>query len=284
MNKKIIISTDCICDLPESVLKKYSIHIVPFYIKIKNSRFEDSTEINTTTLLEYMEADNPTISSEPASVEEYRRHFLRLTENDDNSVIHISGSKKISNAYSNALKASKNIQNIYVVDSGSISSAMGIFVLTAADMAKCNATVEIILDELAKMRGKISCSFILKTTQYVANNKRVNHTLSTILNFFKIKPIIKIKHDELKVVGICIGHRTTYAKKYIRKILRNRKNISDNILFITVANCSEELQQLIQQEVTRKINWKSIYIQDVSSTNLCNIGPGGIGIMFCTKK
>lgn len=283
MSDKIIISADCVCDLPENLIREYSIQIIPFYIQVGGARFQDYMEVDFSSVYEYMEKSDEIVSSSAASVEDYQNYFLGLTKDKSKTVIHICASNKLSKAYSNALAAAQNMENVHVVDSGLISHGMGLLVLKAAELAKADATVETVLKELREAKNKISCSFVLKSTQYVANNKRLNQMISNLLDIFRIKPIIKIKHDEMKVRGICLGSSEAYVKKYIRHILRSRKYISDRVVFITVLSNSEELRELAYREVTRKIKWKHVYMQDASVSNFCNVGLGSVGIMFYTK-
>ncbi len=283
MSERIVISTDCVCDLPESVTKKLSINVVPFYVSVNNIRFKDIAEVDSTSLMDYLESEEDIIASLPATIDEYRSHFRELTREKDVTVIHISVSKNLSSAYTNAVAATKGMDNVYVVDSGLFSHGLGLFVITAAELAKRNATIDIIFEELQKARNKISCSFVLKSTRYVANNNRLNQTLSHLIDLFNIKPILKLKHNEIKV-GICFSrNKLSYARKYIKKTLRNKRRISTDVLFITVSGCTEEFQQFVYQEATKDIQWKRIYVQDVSATTLCNIGMESIGIMFYSK-
>jgi fatty acid-binding protein DegV len=160
---------------------------------------------------------------------------------------------------------------------------MGIFTITAAELASRITNVENIIKELKKSKGKISCSFILRSTFHLANNRRLNQFVSNMLIFFKIKPIIRIDNDDLRVNGVYIGNRESYARKFVKRALSSKKNISDDILFISVGGCSDEIVQIVYDEATKHIPWKKIYVADVSSTCLCNIGAHSIGIMFSRK-
>ncbi len=283
MNENIIISADCICDLPESLVEEYSIQMLPFYIEMKDVRFQDYTEVNFASVYDYLKEDDVKISSVPTSVEDYRTHFLKLTEDENKTIIHICVSRKISTSYENAVAAAKEMKRVFVVDSGSVSHGIGLVVLKAAELVRANTEVDAILSELQKAKKKISCSCVLKTTQYIANNKRVNQTISNLLDIFHIKPIIKLKNGEMKVRGVCLGTSEYYAKKYIRQMLRNKDAICTDVLFITVLSDSEELRELVYREATKKIEWKHVYVQDVSATNLCNVGLGSVGLMFYMK-
>lgn len=283
MNKRIIVSADCVCDLPENLLKKYSIHIIPSYIVLKGARFQDTIEVDSQAILEYLENDDAALSTMPPSAEDYKEWFDRISENDTRTVIHISVSKKLSKSYENAVAAVKDMKNIHIIDSGYFSHGMGLFVLAAADFAKRNATLEIILDELARVRTNISCSFVIKATNYVAKNSKLNATVSNLINFFKIKPIVKVRNGGLGFGGLYMGSRMYYVRKYIRKTLKNVKSISDGIIFVTVSDCSEEFKEFLYSEVTRRVKWKNVYILDSCASTLCNVGLGSVGLMFYTK-
>ena len=283
MVTNIVISADCTCDLPESLVEKYNIKILPFYINYKGTRFKDGDEVTSSALVEYLKKQDEVISSSAPDIEEYREYFKRISENGKKQVIHISIARKLSIAYKNAIDASKNMEHIHIVDSGSASHGMGIFTLAAADFASRMNNIESIVKELKKVKGKINCSFILRSTFHLANNRRLNQFVSNMLIFFKIKPIIKIDNDELRVNGLYIGNRESYARKFVRRALKSKKNISEDILFISVGGCSDEIQQIVYDEATKIIPWKKIFVADTSSTCLCNIGAHSIGIMFCKK-
>lgn len=283
MNNNIIISADCICDLPESLVEKYSIQMLPFYIEMKDVRFQDYTEVDFSSVYDYLKKDDVKVSSVPAAVEDYRKHFEELIGDGKKSIIHICVSQKISEAYYHAVEAAQNMEHVFVVDSGSVSHGIGLLVLKAAELARTYSEPEVIVDELQKSKKKISCSCVLNTTQYIANNKRVNQTISNLLDIFRIKPIVKLKKGAMKVRGVCLGSRDYYVKKYIDQMLRNRKVICEDVLFITVLSDSEQLRELVYREATKSIKWKHVYMQDVSATNLCNVGLGSVGLMFYTK-
>ncbi len=283
MNKRIIVSADCVCDLPENLLKKYSIHIIPSYIVLKGARFQDTIEVDSQAILEYLENDDEALSTMPPSAEDYKEWFDRISENDTRTVIHIAVSKKLSKSYENAVEAAKDMKNIHIIDSGYFSHGMGLFALAAADFAKRNATLEIILDELARVRTNISCSFVIKATNYVTKNSKLNATISNLINFFKIKPIVKVHNGGLGFGGLYMGSRMYYVRKYIRKTLKNVKSISDGIIFVTVSDCSEEFKEFLYSEVTRRVKWKNVYILDSCASTLCNVGLGSVGLMFYMK-
>ena len=53
-NKKICITTDCVCDLPDEMLRDNNIDIVYFYIETDTGRFRDRSEITAQNIFEYL--------------------------------------------------------------------------------------------------------------------------------------------------------------------------------------------------------------------------------------
>lgn len=154
MVTNIVISADCTCDLPESLVEKYNIKILPFYINYKGTRFKDGDEITASSLVEYLKKQDEVISSSAPDIDEYRKYFKEISENGKKQVIHITIAKKLSMAYKNAVDASRGMEYIHIVDSGSASHGMGIFTLAAADFASRMSNVESIVKELKRSKEK----------------------------------------------------------------------------------------------------------------------------------
>lgn len=284
MSDRVIVSADCVCDLPENLIEKYKIPIMYFYVQMENARFQDINEIDSDSMIEYIESDNIKITSTCASVEEYRDFFIEQTDSGKHPLIHITLSQKVSDSYENAKKATKYVKNVHVVDSGSVSSGIGMFTLIAADLAKRHATIDLILHELDMVRDYINCGLVLRSTQCITYNNRLSPKTNNIITFLECKPIVKMKKGLMKVSSLCYGNEYSYSKAFIQHMLRKRKKIDNSVIIIATAGCSYKLQEFIVKEVSKKIDWKHIIINNVSATNSCNTGSGSFGITFMNKR
>ena len=77
---EVLVSTDCVCDLPKELREKYQIPIMYYYIRTKEARFQDTKEITSEELIEYIEEDKKTANSKSASIEEYEEFAQKLEE------------------------------------------------------------------------------------------------------------------------------------------------------------------------------------------------------------
>ena len=102
----IVVTTDSVCDLPESLKKVFGISVCPYYVCTDEGRFLDELELKADELLLHM-AEGGNGYSQPPEVEDYERFFAgKLTEAQN--VVHITMAKHVSEGYQNALEAAKS--------------------------------------------------------------------------------------------------------------------------------------------------------------------------------
>jgi fatty acid-binding protein DegV len=87
--KKVYITTESTCDIPEEYRERLDIKVADLYIQTKYGRFRESEEIDVNNLSHYLSDKESYAESYAASVEEYERFFAEtLTEADE--VIYIA--------------------------------------------------------------------------------------------------------------------------------------------------------------------------------------------------
>lgn len=283
MVNKVVVSTDCVCDLPQELVDKYSIPIMYYYIQVGDARFQDINEINSDCVLEYLLGGTKEISTTCASVEEYVEFFQKISENDRKTVIHISIADHVSMGYTYASEAAKAFANVLVVDSGKLSGAMGLFVLVAADLAQKGATKDIILQKLQGLGERINCSFMMRSAQCREYNQKLNKVLIGLLETMSLHPIITMKNSNFSFAGLCFGNKYRRTVRYINRRLRNKEKISDEVLFIMLAGCDYDVRKRIEEEVKKQVDWKHVYVLRASATISCNSGAGTFGLAFFNK-
>ena len=75
---RVLVSTDCVCDLTKELKERYQIPVMHYYVKTEEARFQDTKEMTSDDLIEYIEKDGKEAYSSCAPVEEYREFFENL--------------------------------------------------------------------------------------------------------------------------------------------------------------------------------------------------------------
>ncbi|MCI9367566.1 MAG: DegV family EDD domain-containing protein [Oscillospiraceae bacterium] len=279
--RSIIITTDSVCDLPDSLKNEFGISTCPYYVCTDEGRFLDGQELNTDELLFHISEGRKGYSS-PPEVEDYEKFFAeKLTEAQN--VIHIAMAQHVSEGYQNAFEAAKSFENVTVIDSGHLSSSMGLAVLCAAHLAEHHAKKEDIIASVKRMERFISSAFIINTTHIMCQSGRISKRIQFLCDALLLHPVLMLKKSKMVVATMEIGNFSRMAKSYIRKTLQDTRNIDRRILFITYSGMEAEKLQYIQNLVKQYCPFERVYLQKASSAIACNCGPGSFGLLFMRK-
>lgn len=278
-NSMVMVSTDCVCDIPAPYQKKYDIKMMYYYIQTEEGRFQDISEVSSNNLLEYLREGKKAYSSS-APKEEYEMFFKTLREKHSGPIIHICMAQHVSIAYEVASEAAVNFEDIYVVDSGHLSGGMAILVLMAADMAQRGASCELILEELRRVRENVSSSFSVSSTESLYRNGRIGKNVFRLCNALLVHPVLNLHDSKMTPSWVCLGKQKTFAKAYLRWALRKKKAINTEIVFLITAGCSYEFQEFLKAEMLKRVPFKKVIVNNASGTICCNCGDGAFGVLF----
>ena len=279
--RSILVTTDSVCDLPDSLIKAFGISVCSYYVCTDEGRFLDGQELKPDELLSHI-AKGRKGYSQPPEVEDYERFFAeKLTEAQN--IIHITMAKHVSSGYQNALEAAKAFDNVTVIDSGHLSSSMGLSVLYAAQLAEHHAGKAEIIALVKRMESFISSAFIINDTHMMCHSGRISKRMQVLCDALLLHPILMLKKSRMVVGGVEIGGFPNVAKKYVRRVLQETRTIDRRVLFITYSGLDEEKLQYIQSLVRQYCPFERVYLQKASSAIASNCGPGSFGLLFMRK-
>jgi DegV family protein with EDD domain len=275
----IKIVTDSVAELPQEIIDKYDITVLPLYVNIMDQSFIDGVEINAQTVCQYIDKGHyPQTSQIPPH--HFYTVFDNLTSNGD-EVIAITMSSQLSGTFRAALTAKEQLpdRKITVLDSMGVSLGQGLQVIEAAKMALFGKLPEEIVSCLHRVRSKMNYAIIIDTLEYVFKGGRISKAQYIAGNLLNLNI----------VCGSDGTGKISLAEKFIGKeksILRwiskhlNNLNIKDK----TVGLCTFSNEKLLNEvkALVEKHNPKEVIVSQFSSVVACYSGPNAIGI-FATK-
>ena len=135
--EKIKIITDSTADLPQEVYDKYNIEVLPLLINFGEDSYLDVVEINPEKVFEKIEKEDVM----PTTAQVIPNRFVEAYEKylkEGYKIVSIHLSSAMSGTYQSACIAKETLESddIVVIDSQNVTSALGILVLKAALLAE----------------------------------------------------------------------------------------------------------------------------------------------------
>ena len=279
----VMITTESVCDLPEDLVEKYQIAVMPYRVVTEGGEFLDGIEAETDGVLSYINGSRKNARSEEATVAECEAFFTEQVTKAQ-YIIHITMAQNVSLGYANASEAARSFDNITVVDSGHLSSGMGLIVLQAAKYAAEGLSAEAIAHELEGIKKRTRTSFVMENTEYLARSGRLAPKIHEICDALTLHPVIVLKNSSLKVGMIKIGEQEYVRRKYIASALRAEEAIDTEILFIAHTGLTKDELDDVKEQVQRKVKFRNILYQKASPAISANCGPGTFGLCFVMKS
>ena len=277
----VIITSNSVCDLPNSMIRKLNIPIMPVLIRTDEGVFKDGIQMDADEIIRYME-NGGDATSLSMSEEDYTEFFANALKRAHN-LIHISIISGMSSDYAKVSEAAKAFDNVTVVNSGVLSSATGIMVLIACKLAQQNVSVPEIVAELERVKTRIKCSFVIDTTEYMARKGFVSPLIHKVAVSFNMHPCISFKDDRYSVGGIWLGSTRRAYRKFIHKAFPVDIIPDPEVLFITYVNVPTDTLLWIREEITKIAYFENVVFKQASAAVSCGCGSGTFGIIYFAK-
>ncbi len=193
------IITDSTCDIPQELIEKYQIHIVPLSVHFEKDFYLDSVTITPDEFYDLLENSDYYPSTSQPTYKDFTNKYDYLSSHYKNIVgIHISD--KLSGTWNTSRKAGhliseRNKKEVSVYSSKKLASGLGLQVLRAAKEIEKGKTYE---EVTAKMDEWISKSRLLastKTLKYMVKGGRVSAVKGFFGKLLGVQPIVVVNKE-----------------------------------------------------------------------------------------
>ena len=131
-NLKII--CDSLADVPENLIKRYDIEIIPLTIRINDIEYKDGVNITNEEFYKLIKESNEIPKTSQATYIQFQEIFKKYID-EGKRILYISGSSKVTGTYQSAMMAKNDLEGeIYLFDSLNLSYGCGAQVVTACEM------------------------------------------------------------------------------------------------------------------------------------------------------
>lgn len=279
-NEKIAFLVDSGSDVPEHILKKGNMKVIPLKIIYKDREYTDKVDITAEEVYSHLETEIPKTSLPDG--EAIKNMLLEIKAEGYTKVIAITISSGLSGTNNMVRLMSEEVDDldIFVLDTKNIGIGSGLHAERALSYVEAGLDWEIIKTKLQENVEKIKVYFYVDTLDYLQKGGRIGLVSSLVGNLLNLKPVISCNEDGIyytvaKVRGSKKGIQKTMdlaadfakrASKYDIAVCyagKEAKNIADTI--------SGKMKELLP-------NIRTFYMDSISPALGVHTGPGLIGI------
>lgn len=283
--RKIILSADSTCDLGDELKEKYQVHYYPFHIILEGKDYQDNVDITPGDIFQRYYEKKVLPKTAAINVEEYVNYFRPFVE-QGYEVVHLNLGSTLSSAHQNCMLAARELEGVYPVDSGNLSTGIGHLVLDAGEMIKEGLGAEEIAGKLNQRKNLVHSSFILDTLKFMSAGGRCSNVMALGANLLNIKPCIEVnnKDGSMDVGKKYRGSLKKVLPLYVKDKLQEYQGICTDKIFITHSGIDQEYIELVKEAIQEEKEFQNIYVTRASCTISCHCGPNTLGILFETKE
>lgn len=282
MAKPIKICADSTCDLPKELLEKYDIDVFALPVNLGDKPCLDGVDVQPEDLYEYYEKTGKlttTSAPSPTMCEEFYRPYAEKGY----AVIHFSISSEMTVTHNNAKAGAAAFDDIYPVDSRSLSSGMGMLAIKASKMAKEGKSVEEILAAVEALRDHIEVSFILDKLEYMWKGGRCSGVTALGANMLRLKPCIEVRDAKMGVTKKYRGNLAAVHLEFFEDKLKDRDDLDLDTIFITHSRIDPSYVDAAVKKIRSLQPFANVVPTDASCSVCNHCGPNTLGIIYMTK-
>lgn len=283
----VMVVTDTVACLPQSVIDKYNIVVVPLEIIHKGKTLRDGIDITHSEFYKILATSDvlPTTTAPPPKV------FLEVYERlvtEGHEILVVCPSAKLTHVFVSANVAAHRLKDgmpgaaIEVLDSGTAAAAQG---FVAADAAEATAGKKMrlprVLQTARQAMQEVNVLVYIETIDYLAKSGRVPYILAWANSLLKIKPIIQLLPMGKGVVPLDRARTRQKASQRVIEILEQKTWGKPLRVVVQHTNCLEEAEEMAGQ-IESRLKIGRPCIQDFTPVMGVHTGPGLLGVAYST--
>lgn len=189
--------TDSTCDIPQDLIEKHRITVIPHTIIWGDKQYRDRVELTPDEFYRRLEQGEKSIpTTAQASVSDYLGVFENLKKQGANEIITFTVSSAMSGAFQSATSAASQMDiPVHVVDSKGPTMSLGWQVLAAARARDAGAGWDAISKLAAGIRKNLVQIVGMDTLEFLYHGGRIGLAKRLIGSALQIKPVVSINHE-----------------------------------------------------------------------------------------
>jgi len=278
----IALITDSIADVPQAMLDRYQVHMLPLNLNFDNTSYLDKVTMTPELFypmledaVEYPKSSQPN----PIVVEKYLETVL--AHYDEVIILTVakeqSGTNSVfQNAASKKLREGKRIA---VIDSKRNSGAEGLLVMKAAEMIAAETPFDAIVATIERLRDRTNIFVSVNNLKYMVRSGRLSKVSGLAAMSVNLKPVVSIDAEGKGSIAEKAFSEKGNEKKIFRLLEKVNAEETVSRYAIVHANNPEKAEAYRKRSVAL-LGKEPEYIMNISTIVGMSAGVGTVAISY----
>lgn len=277
----IRIVTDSSCDLPPSICSENGIEVVPLSIRFGETEYVDRRDLTPTEFWAKVKESKVLPETAAPSPGAFEECFRNAATQGATGVVCVSLSSGLSATYQSAQLAAEAVKDtidVRVIDSQTVTAALGLLTLAAARAAKAGQSLDEVASFVQQQAGHVRLFAALDTLENLRKGGRIGAAQAMLGSMLSVKPLITVTDGAVAEAG----KQRTRGKSLDRLIELAKENGAANATKVAVMHGDAPDVEAFIDKVCEALGCArgDVILADVGAVVGTHTGRGAIGIAW----
>lgn len=277
---KIALVCDSTHDLPQELIDRYQIHVVPLYIIWNGQVLKDGVDIRPERFYEQLIAHPDAFpSTSQPSPQDFARVYQELVADGAQEIVVLTISSAMSGTIESARQAGLQMNiPVHIHDTKSNSMSIGWQLLAAARARENGASAQEMIAAADQVRQKLVYIISLNTLAYLHRGGRIGGAATFIGQLLNLKPQIFVNHQSGAVEA---GVPTRTRKRALEVLYQNffkQVDASRPLRVAVLHNNAREAAEQLAERIRQEFHPEELIISIVSPILGTHTGPEAVAL------
>lgn len=283
---KVAIVTDSNSGISQSQAKELGVFVLPMPFFINDETYYEDINLSVDAFYQKLAQGADIVTSQPSPDSVMKLWEEILTDYDE--IVHIPMSSGLSGSCESAAALSAEYEGkVQVVNNQRISVTQRQSVLDALALAKRGLNAAQIKEVLEEDKFNSTIYIMLDTLYYLKKGGRITPAAAALGTLLRLKPVLQIQGEKLD--AFAKARTTSQGRSIMQNAILNDiekrfggKDAGNYYLQIAHTQNLEAALSL-KEELVAQYPGIEIYVDHLSLSVACHIGPGSLAIACCQK-
>ena len=280
---KTAVVTDSTAYIPDGLCQQLNITVVPLSVIWGQETYSDGVTMTPAEFYTRLEGSKVMPSTSQATPAAMHEAFSSLLERGYEVMgVFIGG--KLSGTLDSARQAREELASardkIALFDSDTVAMALGFQALALARAAAEGASLKDCEALAERVRPNTGVYFAVETLEFLRRGGRIGGAQALLGSALSVKPILTVKDGKVDSAGSVRTSRKAHAR--VIELVAEKCAGTSNIRLATLHANAEENAKAVLHDAAAKLNAVEAILSTVSPAIGTHLGPGTVGLAYCT--